>query len=106
MDTRRAQQFMPFASLKGYYKLIEEKEEEEHIKRELSEESAEDLNYKFSQLKIGAEIKVEYYDVNTYKTAEGILKVIDMTKKIIIVERCVIRFGDIYDIKGDSIISK
>lgn len=106
MNTRRAQQFMPFASLKGYYKLIEEKEEEEHIKKELSEESADDLNYKFSQLKIGAEIWVRYYDINSYKTQKGILKVIDMTERIIIVDRKTIRFNDIYDIWGDSILSR
>ena len=58
--SRRAQQFIPFAALKGYYELIEKKENEFQIKKEMSEETAKDLNYKFAQVKIGMEISVQY----------------------------------------------
>ena len=106
MNTRRAQQFMPFASLKGYYDLIEKKEREHQIKKELSDDDANELNYKFSQLKIGAEIYVKYYFVNKYKTIKGILKYIDITKGYLLIGNEKIFFTDIYDIWGDSIISR
>ena len=105
-NIRRAQQFMPFASLKGYYKLIEEKENEEHIKKEFSDDLAEDLNYKFSQLREGAEIYVKYYKINRYVTVVGVLKYIDVTNYTLKIDEEIIPFNDIYDIWGDSIISR
>ena len=106
MDTRRAQQFMPFAALKGYYDLIEKKENEYQCKKEMSDTQANDLNYKFSQVKIGAEIFVKYYDVNQYRIIKGILKYIDVTKGYIFLDSKRIFLTDIYDIWGDSILSR
>ena len=47
----RAQQFMPFAALKGYYDLIRERERVAEPKRELTDEQALELSRKLSQLK-------------------------------------------------------
>ena len=46
MAADRAKQFMPFASLKGYYEMTRKREHIREPRRELSEDSAEELNRK------------------------------------------------------------
>jgi len=106
INNRRAQQFVPFAALKGYYKLVAEKENEQGPKVEMSDDIANDLNYKFAQLKVGAKVVVRYYKINRYFIIKGPVKYIDMTKKYLVVDSERILFCDIYDIKGDSLLSK
>ncbi len=106
VNNRRAQQFIPFAALKGYYSLVAEKENEYEPKMEMSDDVANDLNYKFTQLKVGAEVIVRYYKINKYLTVVGKVKYIDMAKEYLVVDSERILFCDIYDIKGDSLLSK
>ncbi|MBQ7258094.1 MAG: YolD-like family protein [Abditibacteriota bacterium] len=106
INNRRAQQFVPFAALTGYYKLVEEKENEYEPKREMSEDVANDLNYKFAQLKVGAKVVVRYYKINRYFIIKGPVKYIDMTKKYLVVNGEKVLFCDIYDISGDSLLTK
>ena len=47
----RAQQFMPFAALKGYYDLIRERERVVEPKRELTDEQALELSRKLDVYK-------------------------------------------------------
>lgn len=95
---RRAQQFMPFAALKGYYKLIEEKENDFEAKKELSEDRINNLNDKLSRLKIGDKISLKYYHLNKYKTIKGILIDIDMSKRCLFVDKEQIFINDIYEV--------
>ena len=106
INNRRAQQFVPFAALKGYYKLVEEKENEQGPKTELSDDVASELNYKFAQLKVGAEVIVRYYKINKYFIIKGMVKYIDLTKEYLVVNSERILFCDIYDISGDSLLTK
>ena len=106
INNRRAQQFVPFAALTGYYKLVEEKENEYEPKMEMSEDVANDLNYKFSQLKVGAEVVVKYYKINKYLIISGKVKYIDLTKEYLVINGEKVLFCDIYDISGDSLLTK
>ena len=46
----RAQQFMPFAALKGYYDLIRERERTVEPRRELTDEQALELSQRLAGL--------------------------------------------------------
>lgn len=67
----RAQQFMPFAALKGYYDLIRERERVVEPKRELTDEQALELSRKLSQLKRREMACIVHYDGEAYVTARG-----------------------------------
>ena len=62
----RAQQFMPFAALKGYYDLIRERERVAEPKRELTDEQALELSRKLSQLKRREMACIVHYDGEAY----------------------------------------
>ena len=69
----RAQQFMPFAALKGYYDLIRERERVAEPKRELTDEQALELSRKLSQLKRREMACIVHYDGEAYVTARGLV---------------------------------
>ena len=54
----RAKQFMPFASLKGYFDLIREEQRIKEPKKSLSEEGATVLSFKLNQVKKGMLVKI------------------------------------------------
>ena len=60
----RARQFLPFDALKGYKEAIMSKRKVVLTKKELSEDEAENLSYKFNQIKIGMMIKVIFHHHN------------------------------------------
>ena len=101
--SERARQFMPFASLRGYYDLISETQRLKEDKRELSEDDIAKLNEKLLQIKKGMIIEVVYYDVDSYVKLEGMVAYIDTTFKNITIIKTTIDFEDIFDIKGDEI---
>ena len=75
----RARQFMPFASLRGYYDFIREQERVKEPRRELSEDDAQELS-----------------DV-LGKTARGVMvSEFDPVFRSLCIVRRKIPFGDIY----------
>ena len=99
----RAKQFMPFASLKGYFDLIREEQRIKEPKKSLSEEGATVLSFKLNQVKKGMLVKITYYNVDAYETMEGIVSNFDDTFRNITVVKKMIRFDDILDISGGEI---
>ena len=94
----RAKQFLPFNSLRGYYDLIREKEKTVTPKRELSDYDLEKLSNKINMLEKNMMVKITYYDIDSYKTIEGILTKIDINNKFLVIVKTIISFNDISDI--------
>ena len=99
----RAKQFMPFASLKGYFDLIREEQRIKEPKKSLSEEGATVLSFKLNQVKKGMLVKITYYNVDAYETMEGIVSNFDDNFRNITVVKKMIPFDDILDISGEEI---
>ena len=57
----RAKQFLPFDALKGLQEAIREKEVEYEEKRDLAEDTLNDLNNKFNQIDNGSFVKITFY---------------------------------------------
>ncbi len=95
----RAKQFLPFNSLRGYYDLIREKEKEATPKRELSEYDIEQINNKLINIEKNMMVKVTYYDIDSYKTIEGLVSRIDLNNKYIVIVKEKISFNDISNIE-------
>ena len=83
----RAQQFMPFAALKGYYDLIRERERVAEPKRELTDEQALELSRKLSQLKRREMACIVHYDGEAYVTARGLVSDIDLAARTVTIAR-------------------
>ena len=94
----RAKQFMPFASLKGYYDMVRNKEKTVSEKRELSEYKAEILSNKLLRVKKGMVIKAVYYQGDGYVKTEGMVSNIDFTMRVLTIVKTKIPFDDIYDV--------
>ena len=62
----RARQFLPFDALKGLQEALREKEIEYEEKKELSEDTLNNLNDKFNQLDNGRLVKITFYKNGKY----------------------------------------
>ena len=92
----RAVQFMPFASLRGYYDKIREQERLKEPRRELSDDEAEELSAVLNRVKRGTMLRVVYYDRDFYNTVEGMVSEFDpMFRRLKIVRREIL-FDDIF----------
>ena len=83
----RAKQFLPFDALKGLKEALREKEIEYEEKRELSEESLEELEEEFNKINIGSIVKIKYYKNRQYIEAKGEITKIDYNKKRIQIDK-------------------
>lgn len=99
----RAQQFMPFAALRGYYDLIRERERIVQPKHEPTEEEALVLSKKLAQVKRRTMVRITHYDTDAYITTHGMVSDIDYAFRTITVVRTRIRFDDIADMCGEGI---
>lgn len=95
----RAKQFMPFAALRGYDKMVHKKESVPMPKKELTEEEAEKLNCIVGEIKKGDMVEIEYYLTDRYVVKEGIVTAIDKTLKTITVVKTKILFDDLLNVK-------
>lgn len=84
--TNRAKQFLPFDALNGLQEALREKEIECEEKRELSEETLNDLNDIFNKIEIGDNITIKYYKNRQYIYIKGTVTKIDFIKKKIQIE--------------------
>jgi len=95
----RARQFMPFASLRGYYDIIREKERVREPRRELSEDAAEELSGALSELRRGMLVRVRFYDSDHYENAEGVITGLDTVFRRLTIVRRSIAFDDILSVE-------
>lgn len=96
----RAKLFLPFDALKGLESAIKEKEEEQDIKKELTEESYNELENKLNRVEEGDRIKIKYYKNKKYVDISGIITQINyIKKKIQLDETYNISISDIIDIE-------
>lgn len=77
----RAKQFLPFDALVGFREALKEKEIEYEDKKELTEESYEELEVKLNRLEKGQKAKIKYYKNKKYVEITGTVTNIDYTKK-------------------------
>ena len=83
----RAKQFLPFDALKGLKEALREKEIEYEEKRELSEESLEELEEVFNKINIGSIVNIKYYKNRQYICIKGRITKIDYNKKRIQIDK-------------------
>ena len=95
----RAQQFMPFAALRGYYDLVRERERTVEPRREMTEERAVELSRKLARLERRQMASVVHYDGEAYVTTRGLVSDIDEAGRILTIVRERIAFDDIWDIE-------
>ena len=84
--TNRAKQFLPFDALKGLQEALREKEIQYEDRKELSEETLNDLNDLFNKIEIGDNITIKYYKNRQYIHIKGTVSKIDFIKKKIQIE--------------------
>ena len=77
----RAKQFLPFDALKGLQEALREKEIEYEEKRELAEDTLNELNNKFNQIDNGSLVKITFYKNGKYSENKGRVTNIDYVKK-------------------------
>lgn len=104
-DIERANQFLPYDALRGFRKIIKEKEKIIVPRKDLSPDTCDELNCKIAQVKPRMIIKIIYYCNHEYIALEGMVAKIDLeySKSIQIVDK-VIMLKDIIEISGDEII--
>jgi hypothetical protein len=99
----RAKQFLPFASLKGYYDEIRERQRVIEPKRERSEEENILLSHQMNQLKKGMMIKVKHYVKDAYEITEGLVTQVDPVFHSLTIVKNKISLEDIIMIQGDDL---
>ena len=77
----RARQFLPFDALKGLQEALREKEIEYEEKKDLSEDTLNELNNKFNQIDNGSFVKITFYKNGKYSEIKGRVTNIDYIKK-------------------------
>ena len=82
----RAKQFLPFDALKGFQEALREKEIEYEERKELSEETLNDLDNILNRIEIGSIVKIKYYKNRKYNEIQGTVTKIDYIKKKIQIE--------------------
>lgn len=92
----RAKQFMPFASLRGYYDKIREQERITEPRRELSEDDAAELSDLLNRVGRGVMLRVVYYSADHYETLEGMVSEFDPVFRRLSIVRTRICFDDLY----------
>ena len=94
----RAKQFMSFDALKGFRKMLEEKENIVSYRKKLGDDEYEELSNKIKNIKKRDNIELVYYLNKEYIKLRGVVKSIDFTNKIIVIDNIKIKFNDIYEI--------
>ena len=92
----RARQFLPFDALKGLQEALREKEVELDERKELSEESIEELSNKLQMVERGNKVRLVYYHQRKYIQIEGtVIDIKVIQKKLILEGDLRINFADI-----------
>ena len=103
MNSGRAVQFMPFAALKGYFELINEKQKVIVKRHVFAEEGAKELSYKMLQVRRGIMVKATYYRDGGYVEKTGMVSDIDFIFRTLTIVTEKIDFDDILNVSGEKI---
>ncbi len=95
----RAQQFMPFAALTGYYQLIRDMQRVAEERHELTDEEAADLDRVLSQVRRGDLVRIRYYDRDGYTSRTDIVRQIDPALRKVRLEHIDIPFEDVLSVE-------
>ncbi len=95
----RAKQFAPFSALRGLDEALRQKERIFVEKPEFSDEAAEEISRKLTEISVGTKVRVVYYSDGECVSVEGIVTRIDKTFKKLAVVKTEILMDDILDIK-------
>ena len=94
----RAVQFQPFDALKGFREALFQVERIVEERKNLSEESFQELDLKLSNLKKNDNVVIKhYYDLEYIETCD-LVKKVDLIYHKLYLKNCVIDFDDIIDI--------
>lgn len=96
--SERAKQFMPFAALKGLYEAYAEKEKIIVPKRELAEDTIDEINRMLVELSVGDTITAVYYENGEYIKKTGVVSEINTSKAYLIIVDQKIMFSDLFEI--------
>lgn len=96
----RAKQFMPFAALKGYPDALQKKEKIVVPKVELTEDSAQRLNRKLTQVREQDMITVVYFCRGEYLKITGKVAKLDADSRYIKIVNTKIPLDDILEVEG------
>ena len=99
----RARQFMPFAALKGYYEMIDERKRIKMPKKLLGEDAAQELSDALSSMERGDMVRIVYYDMDSYVTVRGVVSEIDFVMRTVTVVKKRICFDDISEAEKTEI---
>ena len=97
-NLERARQFMPFAALRGFEEMIHRQTREVIPRRVLSEEEADRLSKKLTQVEKGKVVRVTYYAEDSYLTVEGMVSELDLTLRFIRIVKQRIELDDVFDV--------
>jgi hypothetical protein len=90
---------MPFASLRGYYDMINNSDVEVCEKKELSEEEKLAISDVLSSLTRGDVITVKYYELGAYLTKSGAVSKVSKDDQTLTIIKTPIPFDDILSIE-------
>ena len=102
---RRASIFSPFAALNGFDEKIKDTERFKDEKKYLEEDSKNNLNIIFIELKkdLKRKVFITYFSDDTYKKIECYIKKIDEINKMVILnDNKKILFDDIFNIEFEN----
>ena len=95
----RVKQFLPFDALKGFKEALLKQERESKERINLSEDDCYKLNEIFFRLKKNMEVKIIYYDIDSYKVICGRIKKIDLINRKLFLSELGIKLDDLIDIQ-------
>lgn len=95
----RASLFNPFDALKGLNEELRKKEKVTIVRKQLSVDDCDELNYLIHELQCGMMVTIIYYHIDHYEQVEGMISKIDLEyKKIITIVKKEIYIPDIIKI--------
>lgn len=95
----RAQQFMPFAALTGYYQIIREMQRVVEERHELTDEEAAELDHVLAQVRRGDLVRIRYYERDGYVSRTDIVRQIDAALRKVRLEHMDIPFADVLSVE-------
>ena len=95
----RARQFMPFATLRGYYDAVKLQDRQAAPRRTLQEDDIERISSVLARVQRGTMVRIVYYDRDAYVTLRGAVSEIVPALRWLSVVKTRIAFEDIEDIE-------
>lgn len=92
----RAQQFLPYASLRGFDEVVARARHISTPRREVAEDRAEELSRALSEAQKGDPVRICYYVGDHYETRCGTFRSIDMNLRAVFVDGESVPIDDIF----------